>query len=314
MHVASTLDGAALVVPPGAAVTFGNFDGVHRGHQAILARVRALADEGGLQAGVITFDPHPVAVLRPEARPQRLSTLADRLAAFERAGIDVVLVVPFDASVAAMSAEDFVDRVLVGRMGARHVVTGTDCRFGRGGTGDLRTLERLGAARGLVVHQVGPVCCEGARVSSSRLRELVAAGHVARAAAWMGRAYRMRGRVVPGDRRGRILGFPTANVVPEEGLVMPAPGVYRGRMGWDGLGHRCAINVGRRPTFGGGEVVVEAHVLDFDGDLYGRSVWLDFEARLRPERRFDTVEALAAQLARDVAAVRAAPSSDRAGG
>ncbi|HEX7128037.1 MAG TPA: bifunctional riboflavin kinase/FAD synthetase [Thermodesulfobacteriota bacterium] len=296
-----------------AAVALGNFDGVHLGHQALFDRLKALGGRLGGDTVVYTFDPHPVAFFFPDRPPFLLTTLEQRLELIERFGIPTAVVATFDASYAAQSPEAFVEEVLVGALSARAVVVGYDFTFGKGRAGTPEVLVSLGRRHGFEVDVIAPVSVGGEPVSSSRIRRLVAAGRVEEAAALLGRPYAIRGAVVPGHRRGgAALGFPTANVAAEN-PVLPPNGVYaalvRG-LGPDALpagAWAAAVNVGVAPTFGGaGARTVEAHLLDFDGDLYGRRLEVAFVARLRDERRFPDLDALRAQIAADVAAVRAA--------
>ncbi len=284
-----------------ACVGVGNFDGVHLGHQA-LARVvseRARTLQG--EALALTFDPHPAQVLRPAAAPPALLTLEQKARLLAEAGLGSLAVLPFDRELAALDPAAFARLVLRDALGARSVAVGENFRFGRARAGDVETLKRLGVELGFEVLALRPVLVGGLPVSSTRVREALARGAVDEAAGLLGRPYFVEGEVVPGDARGRALGFPTANLEPLNELL-PRHGVYAARCGWGGEGARrpAVVNLGRRPTFGGREVRAEAHVLDFDGDLYGRRVQIDFVARLRDERRFDGVEALREQIGRDV--------------
>ena len=293
-------------------MALGNFDGVHLGHQALFDRLKALGSRLGGDTVVYTFDPHPVAFFFPERPPFLLTTLEQRLELIERFGIPTAVVATFDASYAAQSPEAFVEEVLVGALSARAVVVGYDFTFGKGRAGTPEVLVSLGRRHGFEVDVIAPVSVDGEPVSSSRIRRLVAAGRAEEAAALLGRPYAIRGTVVPGHRRGgAALGFPTANLATEN-PVLPANGVYAAlvhAVGPDALpgGARpAAVNVGVAPTFAGpGARTVEAHLLDFDGDLYGRRLEVAFVARLRDEQRFPDLDALRARIAADVAAVRA---------
>jgi riboflavin kinase/FMN adenylyltransferase len=288
-----------------AAVTVGNFDGVHRGHQALVsAAVRRARETGGLSVA-LTFDPHPARVLQPERAPAALSTLAQKEELLAGMGIDRVAVLPFDAAVAGLAPEAFARGVLREALGARDVVVGESFRFGRGRAGDARGLAELGARLGFSVQAVPVVLDHGSPVSSSRVREELARGDVGAAGVLLGRAYFVDARVVHGEGRGRAIGVPTANLAPEN-EVLPAPGVYAGRFRLPGREVRAAVvNLGRRPTFGGGRLELEAHVLDFEGDLYGARVRLAFHERLRDEQRFPGKDALVARVREDVARARA---------
>jgi riboflavin kinase/FMN adenylyltransferase len=286
------------------AVTIGNFDGVHRGHQALVRATVARARASGGAAVVLTFDPHPAQVLGRRV-PPALTALAQKAELLEALGVDTVAVLPFTREVAGLSPEAFARGVLAGALGARHVVVGESFRFGRRQAGDAPGLARLGDGLGFTVQAVPPVLDEGRPVSSSRVREALAAADVAHAATLLGRPHFVDGVVVEGDRRGRTIGFPTANLDPGPGLL-PARGVYAGPCRLpDGRAPLAVVNVGQRPTFGGGTVTVEAHLLDFSGDLYGARLRLSFAARLREEQRFAAVDALVAQIGRDIERARA---------
>jgi riboflavin kinase/FMN adenylyltransferase len=269
------------------AVAVGTFDGVHRGHR----RVIEAAQDTGLRTGVVTFDPHPRAVLGDGV--ELLATLERRLELLEDTGIEDVLVLPFDQQLAALPAAEFAEQMLRG-IGAEIVAAGETFRFGRGREGDLDLLEQLG----FEVRRV-PLA-DGA--SSSRVRKLVRSGQIEAAAALLGRPPEVEGIVVRGDGRGRELGFPTANLDVPAGLLVPPDGVYAG---W-AHGHRAAVSIGTNPHFDGVERRVEAYLLDFDGDLYGERLLVEFWGLLRGQRRFDSLEELVATIADDVEHVRAA--------
>jgi riboflavin kinase / FMN adenylyltransferase len=268
----------------GRSVAVGTFDGVHLGHRKVI--------EGS--DSVLTFDPHPVSVVAPQHTPKLLTPLARKAELIEELGVEELIVIPFDAAFATKTADEFVQDVLVGALGARRVAIGENFRFGHKAQGDPRLLaadDRFDT----VVHPLLEV--DGEIVSSSHIRGLVLAGEVAEAAALLGAPYQLRGEVVHGDERGRELGFPTANLIPDEALVCPGHGVYACLAD----SAPAAVSIGVRPTFqtGRGELI-EAYVLDFDGDLYGRELRLDFLSRLRGERRFETAEALIEQMHSDV--------------
>lgn len=289
-----------------AVVTIGNFDGVHRGHAALVARAVAAARARDVRAVALTFDPHPAAVLRPEAVPPALQSLAERVATLEALGCDAVEVVAFDADLAARSAEEFVTDLLVDRLAAVHVVVGENFRFGRGATGDVALLRDLGDAHGFAVEVVGLVDAGDGPVSSSAVRALLAAGDVTAVTRALGRPHRLAGEVVAGEGRGRTIGVPTANVAVPAGRALPADGVYACWARVDGADPVPAVvNVGWRPTFDGTSRTVEAHLLvEGAPDLYGRTLALDLMARIRGEERFDDVAGLVARIARDVEAAR----------
>jgi riboflavin kinase/FMN adenylyltransferase len=296
----------------GLAVTIGAYDGVHLGHRHLLGLLRAEAARLGVFSAVVTFDRHPATVVRPESAPELLTDAEQKLELLADCGIDVTVIVPFDAQRANEGAEEFVDEVLVGACRARAVVVGEDFHFGHGRKGDVGLLRELGATRGFEVVAVG-LQASGAEgpVSSTRVRGLLAAGDVSGAAALLGRPFQVRGIVVRGDGRGAGLGMPTANLSVPGGLALPAVGIYAGACRRpDGSSNAAAISVGLRPTFsdpGAGaapEPLVEAHLIDFVGDLYGERVALCFFERLRDERRFDAVGDLVDQMRVDVGRAR----------
>jgi riboflavin kinase / FMN adenylyltransferase len=293
------------VDPRPSVVSVGFFDGVHRGHQAIIHRaVRAAADRGERSA-VVTFDRHPMEVVNPGSQPRLLMTLARRAQTIAEQGVELVVVVPFDDELRHEPPEAFVDRVLLGPLQASHVVVGANFRFGHKAAGDVALLAELGPSRGLTVEGVPLLALDDVVISSTQIRACIDAGDVERAARLLGRPHRVDGVVVRGDRRGQTLGFPTANLQVGRRVAVPARGVYAGAFHLpDGTAQPCVTNVGVNPTFGGQELRVEAHLLDFSGDLYGLSVAVDFRHRIRDERRFDSVDALVARIGADVAAAR----------
>ncbi len=293
-------------VPPDArpsAVALGTFDGVHLGHRAILGTALGRARAVGLDAVACTFDRHPMEILNPERAPLPITTVEERLALIGETGVDVVISLAFTRELAAIEPEAFVKDVLLGRLRAREIVVGDSHRFGRAARGDARMLVDLSGRFGFQAHVVPPMAVDGAVVSSSEIRAALQRGDVSGAARSLGRPYGITGQVTSGAGRGRTLGFPTANIDPDR-PVLVARGVYRGLVTVDGGRHAAVVNVGVRPTFGETTLAVEAHLLDFAGDLYGRRVRLDFMARLRDEMRFPSIEDLKAQVARDIAAAR----------
>lgn len=310
--------GSAACTPPlaAAAVAVGNFDGVHVGHAAIARALVAAARRRAVPAVALTFDPHPATLVRPGAAPAPLSVPGRRAELLLALGVDAVLVQPTDAALVALPAEAFYQEILRRRLGALAIVEGADFRFGAGRRGDVELLRRLGAADHVSVEVVPPVTVGAGPVSSSRLRALVAAGDVAAAAGLATAPYRLTGTVVEGARRGRGLGFPTANLA-NVATLLPAPGVYAARAAVsgtppDGVWHAAAVNVGPAPTFGVDTGGVEVHLIGFSGDLYGQALDVDFLARLRDTRRFASVEELERQLAADVnraAAIAAQPAT-----
>lgn len=289
---------------PPAVVTIGNFDGVHLGHQALVRTARARSDARRETCLALTFDPHPAAVLHPDRAPLRLMTVAQKGDLLAGLGIDVLAVLPFTRAVAGLSPADFAASVLRGALGARAVVVGEGFRFGKGRSGEVFDLERLGRDLGFDVVAVAAVLHGGVRVSSTRVRESLLAGDVEAAAGLLGRPYFVDGRVVRGDGRGRTLGIPTANLAVEN-EILPREGVYAALVG-HGAGASCpaVVNRGRRPTFGGGAPTTEAHLLDFAGDLYDQTLRVSFVSRLRDERAFSGRDALVTQIQADVEAAR----------
>jgi riboflavin kinase / FMN adenylyltransferase len=276
------------VEPRPRRVAVGEFDGVHLGHREVIAG----------NDTVLTFDPHPLAIVRPQAAPKLLTSLETKAKLISELGVRELVVIPFDQTFAAQSAAAFIDEILVNRLQATHVSVGENFRFGHGAEGDTSLLAQ---DTRFVTKVVTLVEADGEVVSSSHIRGLILAGDVAQASRLLGSPFCLSGEVVAGDRRGRTLGFPTANLVPDEELVCPGHGVYAARAD----GACAAVNVGVRPTFGTGRgVLVEAYLLDQDVDLYGRVLRVEFLARLRGERRFDTAEELVTQMHKDVQLTR----------
>ncbi|MEE8476000.1 MAG: bifunctional riboflavin kinase/FAD synthetase [Myxococcota bacterium] len=289
-------------------VTVGNFDGVHRGHQAILETVVERAKALSGQAVVYTFEPHPRKVLSPDRAPGLLTTLDQKIELLGEAGVDAVIVEPFNLEFAKIPPERFIREYLHDRIRPVEVYVGYDFHFGRDRVGSMRTLTEIGSRLGFSVTIIPEVSVDGNDVNSTRIRQLVTEARLEQAAVMLGRTYSVRGRVVEGDRRGRTLGFPTANLDPDN-EVLPGAGVYAGEVGFLDPGNPApgqrlpaVINVGTRPTFQESKrVTAEAHLIDFDGDLYGRQLEFSFRCHLRPERRFSDVEALKTQIGADVA-------------
>ena len=312
---ARAVEAARLPTGPATApiaVAIGNFDGVHLGHQALLAEARARARHRGGPSAVLTFVPHPARLFAPAKAPPLIMSLDRRLELFAEAGIDLAIVEAFTPAFAAVEADEFVRRVLAQDLGAGDLVVGYDFSFGRGRAGNVARLAGLGAELGLGVAVIPPVTIDGIPCSSTRVRDLCAEGDVQRAALLLSRPVEIEGRVVRGAARGRALGFPTANVVPE-GELVPKLGIYAARTRVldgpaAGTVHQTALSIGRNTTFtgpgAGAPVTVEAYLLDFDGDLYGRRLRLEVLDRLRDEQRFESIDALIAQIHADVARVR----------
>jgi riboflavin kinase/FMN adenylyltransferase len=292
----------------GTVVTIGAYDGVHLGHQAVIAAVRARAAEAGMESAVVTFDRHPAAVVRPASAPRLLTDLDQKLELLEATGIDRCLVISFDEARSKEPAEEFVQEVLVDCLGAKVVIVGEDFHFGHQRRGNVALLEQMGAELAFEVTGLALVDAQGEaagdqpKASSTAIRHALVEGDLDAANALLGRPHEVRGLVAQGDQRGRELGFPTANVSVPGDILLPADGIYAG---WyerpDGAVHRTAISLGRRPTFyeEAHASLLEAHLLDFTGDLYGEQAKVRFVARLRGEERFDSAEELIDQIRRD---------------
>ena len=293
-------------------VTIGAYDGVHLGHRAVIAQVRARAAELGAASVVVTFDRHPASVVRPESAPKLLTDPAQKLELLASTGVDATLVVPFDVAASTEAPADFVRRVLVGALAVRGVIVGEDFHFGHKRSGSVALLREMSAQHDFEVVPLRLVArADGVDepVSSTAIRRALAGGDVKRAAAMLGRDHEVRGTVGKGDQRGRTIGFPTANVEVNPVTCLPADGVYAARVVLpDGSRHDAAVNLGRRPTFHdrAEHSLLEAHLLDFAGDLYGKRLRVSFAAFLRGERKFNGVDDLRAQLQHDIAHVRAA--------
>jgi len=289
--------------PEGTVVTVGTFDGVHLGHMAVLREIAARAEAAGRKSVLVTFEPHPLEVVNPQAAPPLLTTGPERREVLAGTGLDYVVFLRFDRRLADFTPERFVREVLIGRCGMRELVIGHDHGFGRGRSGDVETLRRLGQSDGFAVDVVGAVELGGHAVSSTAIRRAVAGGDLRSAARLLGRPYTLSGRVVRGEGRGRTLGVPTINVgeVPERKLL-PPDGVYAARVEWAGGIAGGMLNQGARPTFGESRRGVEVHLFGVDADLYGQWVRVEWVERLRDVKRFGSVEQLQEQLKRDRAA------------
>jgi len=290
-----------------SVVTIGKFDGVHVGHRAVLAEITRRASELGVEAAVVTFDRNPLAILAPDRCPPMIVALERRLELLAAAGVDIAAVIHFDERRARQSPEDFVRQLLVGRLGMKAICVGREVRFGANGRGDLALLERMGEEFGFEVAVMDFVGADGVeRVSSSRIRERIAAGDVAGAGRLLGSAPAVLGEVVHGHARGRELGFPTANLGPDHVGVLPADGVYAGWAAVDGVRHPAAISVSDNPTFADAHGRrVEAYLIDRDLDLYGKRISVEFVERLRGIEKFESVEELVTTMRDDVARARA---------
>jgi riboflavin kinase / FMN adenylyltransferase len=292
-----------------SALTIGKFFAIHRGHQALLRATVASARREGCPAVVLTFDRHPLEVLRPGTRMPLLATLDERLDLIEALGLDAAVVARVDEAFLSQEPEEFVREVLAGRLGVREVLASDNFRFGRGARGDLELLRTLGESLGFRCTAVPPLLEGRERISSSRIGACITAGRVADAARLLGRLYNVPGPVVRGDQVGRTLGFPTANLASDPRRLLPSDGVYAVRVFGPGLegadGQSGVANLGVRPTRGGRRHAFEVHLLDWSGDLYGHELDVRFVERVRAEVRFPDLEALKAQIARDVEQARA---------
>ena len=293
----------------GAVIALGNFDGFHLGHQAVAGEAIKQAKAAGRPAIIATFDPHPVRYFVPDAAPFRLTSLDQRQQLFEAAGADAMLVFDFDAALAGTTAEDFVAKLLVEQLGAAAVVTGEDFTFGKARGGNIGVLREVGAAHGLGCTAMGPVSDEGGVISSSRIREALQAGDCTEATRLLTRPFAVQGPVIHGDKNGRKLGFPTANIYMS-GYVRPAYGVYavRGKLS-DGRILDGAANIGIRPQFDPPKELLEPYFFDFSEDLYGQTIEVEFHAFIRGEAKYDGMDALMAQISKDCDVAKAMLSS-----
>lgn len=291
----------------GAVYALGNFDGVHRGHQIVIGEAARVANELGVPLGVLVFEPHPKQFFFPDEPFFRLTPFRAKARLLEKLGVDILAALPFDAAMAKRMGPDFVLDVLVNGLHASHVVAGYDFRFGKGRTGDAAMLAYMGEAEGFGVSVVGEVTHDGEAYSSTRIRECLVAGDPRGAADLLGHPWTVETHVMTGDQRGRTIGFPTANLALED-HVQPALGVYAVRVEIEGGAHQgCyegVANLGKRPTFNKSDVVLEVHIFDFDGDIYGQHLAVSFIDFLRPEQKFDGLDSLKAQIAKDSAKAR----------
>ncbi len=303
---ARIVEGFSGLEPAASAVAIGFFDGVHRGHRAIIDRARQVAHERGLRSVVVTFDRHPMEVVAPGSQPRLLQSLGRRVRTLAEQGVDVVVVLPFDDDLRHLAPEDFVGWVLTGPLVAAAVVVGANFRFGHKAAGDVATLAEIGSREGFSAEGVTLLTdADGAVISSTAIRTALDEGDLATASRMLGRPHAVDGLVVRGDRRGSSLGYPTANLHVDPRIAVPAPGVYATEFCHpDGRVLPAATSVGTNPTFGGHELRVEAYLLDVDEDLYGLDVALAFRERIRGQMTFDRVGDLVAQMDDDVVAVR----------
>jgi riboflavin kinase/FMN adenylyltransferase len=294
---------ASGTVYRGGYVSIGNFDGVHRGHQAMLDQLRRRAESAGVSAVVLTFDPHPAALLRPHDVPPLITTLSHRAELLAGYGVDFVIALPVDHALLQMTAEQFFRSIVVDQLAARGLVEGPNFFFGHNRAGNVTVLKHLCSAAGLTLDVVGPVTVGEQLVSSSVIRSLLLDGDVDDAVELLGHPYRLTGIVGKGAQRGRLIGFPTANLT-QVATVVPGDGVYGGNAFADGQNFLAAVNIGPNPTFGESQPKIEVHLLDFQGNLYGRTLDVDLRFRVRDVKTFESVEALRHQLAQDVARLR----------
>lgn len=290
------LSGPMSTWEPGGAssVTIGVFDGVHRGHRALIARLRQ-----DLEKTVLTFDPHPVEILRPGTPPRLITTVDERVELLEGAGVTQIGILDL-GEIKDLAPDEFVEQILLSRLRLRHLVLGPDFRFGRDRSGDVALLRDLGREHDFVVEAIEIVSDEDGPISSSRIRKLIEAGRVAQAGSDLGTRFRISGPVISGDKRGAAIGYPTANIAPPARKVLPAPGVYAAFVHVRGVVKRAAVNVGYRPTFGGGELLVEAYILDFEENIYGEEITVEFVEYLREELEFSDVAELIERMGEDV--------------
>ena len=288
----------------GCVVTIGNFDGVHLGHQAIIRQLQASSTANNQPAVIVIFEPHPQEFLNPGRAPARLMRLREKLVYLRQSGIDRVLCLRFEHALASLPAEDFIRNILVDKLGVRHLIVGDDFRFGNKREGDITTLTKSGKTFGFTLECTATCKVDGQRISSSWVREALAAGDMARAEKLLGRPYAINGRVVHGDKRGRELGYPTINIDLHR-LKSPVTGIYTARV--QGLGSEPAeavVSIGTRPMFGGKTINLEAHLLDFNRDVYGVYVTVELLKQLRKEEMFDTINKLKDQMKNDIAEAR----------
>jgi riboflavin kinase/FMN adenylyltransferase len=287
----------------GGALTIGNFDGVHRGHSRIIERLKYHADVCAGSAIVFTFDPHPVRLLRPEKTPPPLTWTNRKADLLSELGVDAIVAFPTDEQFLSLSDREFFDQIVVDAIGAKAIVEGPNFFFGRNREGNVSRLQQFCNDAGITMEIVDPIKSDGGYISSSRIRELICNGSVGPASQLLTRPYRIRGMVTHGAARGAKIGFPTANLDAVDTLI-PANGVYAGRVYLDGRSHLSAINIGPNPTFGDRARKVEVHILDFENSIYGRPIEVDFIKRLRDIRQFDSPEQLKQQLMDDIADAR----------
>lgn len=280
-------------------VTLGNFDGIHLGHQALLERTKEISLEKGVPSCVVTYYPNPALVLGKDKDSGGITTQSDKETLIESYGIDWLIVVPFTLEFAQIEAEDFLKNVLIDGLGAKHILIGFNHCFGKGRRGDYELLKRYSSELGYELEKLDPVFLGNTKLSSSHVRSLLRSGKVEEAEECLGREFSVSGSVVEGHKRGRTIGFPTANVRPLPELILPGIGVYAGRTEIDGKTYPSMINIGNNPTFGDNIVSLESHIFDFSGDIYGKTVRILFTSKIREEIKFSGVDALVSQLKKD---------------
>lgn len=288
---------------PNPVVTIGNFDGVHLGHREIFRKLKKTAKEIGGVSVVITFDPHPLKVVNASRTVSLINTLEEKITLIEASGIDYLLIISFDPDFAKLSASDFVEKVLVGRIGVKHLIIGYDYAFGRGREGNLALLKSMGLKFSFEVEELAPISDGLLTYSSSLVRRMILEGDVAGVVSYLGRNFSIAGTVVPGASRGKAMGFPTANIATDKELI-PADGVYAVKVKLDDVLYDAACNIGYNPTFNADKKTVEVFIFDLNEDIYGREIRVYFFERLRDERRFENTGALVAAISADVARCR----------
>ena len=296
--------GNSALGKPSVVVAIGNFDGFHLGHQQLIKTLKARSKELSLKSTVVTFEPHPQTYFQPHIRLTRLSSVREKLELFRDYGVERVIALRFNEQLASLSAEDFVRKYLVESLSASHVVVGYDFGFGAGRSGTAEGLQALGDAYGFGVSRVAAVSIDGEKIGSTRVREVLQSGDLALAARLLGRPYAISGRVLYGDQRGRTWGFPTANLTINQDICIPANGIYATVATVKGSRYPAATSVGTNPTFDGKEQTIETYILDFDEDIYGEKISIEFFDRLRDELSFENVDDLLVQMNVDVSAVR----------
>ena len=299
-----------LQVPTSAkrgVVTVGNFDGVHRGHQSMLAQVRSIARQASVPAVVVSFDPHPINVLKPQVNLPRLSTIAVRTRLLKEFGADGVVILPVDHQLLGMSPQQFFEDVVQKQLNAVGMVEGPDFRFGKERAGDTAVLQQLCGAHGVTLTVIDAVCVDDEMISSTRIRQLIRSGELDSAIEMLGHPYALTGNVVHGAGRGSTIGIPTANLADIE-VLLPGHGVYAGRCRLKGQTFAAAVNIGSNPTFGEDDVKVECHIIDYSGDLYGQFLDVELLARIREPQQFADAEELTTAIERDIERCRQAAS------